>query len=137
MAEQKKDWTQEAIEREATPRELRKEKTVEFCKNNNIFPIQYYRFINKKENKDQIRKLVEDKAIRKLPDVVNKMIYYAEKGNSRMIEIYLNYIAKYSKNYDHKSDGQPIYLPSVIIDKNGLSQSPKADSNQQQKIPSS
>jgi hypothetical protein len=112
---QQKDWIQEMIELEATPRRLRKETVVDFCKRNSVASSTYYYELSKEENKKRILEITLGRAKDRAPDILEKLGDAAEAGDMRAMDIYVDSILKLAKNIDVKSDGEPITGINYIL----------------------
>ena len=111
--EEKVDWKQEAIHREAMPETLREPKTdIEFCNKHSIPHSTYYYEMSKDETKSEVLKLSLNLVKKKAPNILDKLGELAEKGDVKAIVAYLDYILQLSKNIDIKSGGEA--LPCLV-----------------------
>ena len=126
---QQKDWIQEMIELEATPKKLRAESVVAFCKRYKLARQSYYYELSKEENKKSILEIVLNKAKAECPDVLDTLVQKAKDGDMRAMDIYVDSILKLAKNLDIKSDGKPIIqAASEILQKHDITPSPESNS---------
>ena len=102
-----KDWTTEAIEREAIPKPLRQDSVREFCKSFGINEKQYWYQMSKKENQEKTLQLSLNLAKRETPEVLVNLAERAKKDN-KAAELFLDYILELSKNLDIKTAGLPL-----------------------------
>ena len=117
--EEKIDWIQLMVEREALPKHMREGTVDDFCAKYGPARQTYYYQLAK----DEVQQRVLETSLRfvkkYIPDALDKLGQKAVEGDNKAIEMLLEYVAKLSKNIDVKSDGKCIaILPSEIIDKN-------------------
>lgn len=130
-----KTWIDEMIEREAIPRNLREETTQEFCKRHNLPVSNYYYYASKKENWEQILELSLNSVKRETPEVLKTLGKRAKQGDTKAIDMFLNYVVELSKRMDITTKGNPLYLPSEVIEKyDKTSSSSKGDSKEPEEI---
>ena len=114
--EQKKDWLEEAIIREALPKSLREPKTtLEFVKQYSIATSTYYETISREVNQKKIIELCFKQAKRRLPEVMDKLGQKAESGNDTSIQQFMEYIMDIKKRLDITSDDKPIQAPIIDV----------------------
>ncbi len=111
------NWIQEMIEREALPKALREETVESFCARHDISISTYYYQSSKSDNWKKVLEISLMSAKKEVPEVLKVLTEKASTGDMKAIDMYLNYIVQLAKNLDIKSDGQPLYLPSEVIDK--------------------
>ncbi len=116
----KKDWKDLALNRESIPKHLREETTKEFCEKNNVPESTYYEHVSKKESQAEIVKKSLNNVKKYIPEVLEKLGEKAILGDTKAIEMYLEYIVKLNKKLDITSGNNPIFLPSEILEKNGI-----------------
>lgn len=100
--EQKIDWIEKMIEREATPKSLRTNTIEEFCKEYGVAISTYSWNAVKKENQKRILKVCLSLAKKGTPEVLEKLREKAEAGDMKAIDMFLNYVLELSKNLDIK-----------------------------------
>ena len=108
MAEVEKNWIDEMIEREATPKTLRKETVEQFCNKWSISDQTYYNHAAKEDNQKEILKIALKSVKKRTPDILEKLGEKAEAGDMKATEMFLNYVVNLSKNIDIKSDGKEL-----------------------------
>jgi hypothetical protein len=93
MEEEKQDWRELAIIRNATPKALREPKSEgDFLVMIDIPSSSYYHFISKDETQEEIRKICLKNAKRRMPEVLEKLGEMAELGDSNSIGMYIKFI---------------------------------------------
>lgn len=107
MAEEK-NWIQEMIEREATPKTLRKETVEDFCARHGVSVSTYYYQSSKTENWKKVLEISLMSAKKEVPDVLKVLGEKAKSGDMKAIDLYLDYVVQLSKNIDIKSDGKEL-----------------------------
>lgn len=108
-----KTWIDEAIQREATPKDLRKETQQEFCKRIGIDTSTYYRNVMRPENKKKIVNIWLNEAFIGGNEVLKALQEKAKKGDVKAIELYMKFILELVENFDIKSGGNTF---QVIFD---------------------
>ena len=108
------NWVDAMIEREALPKAAREDTIAEFCAKWKISEATYYYQSSKTENQKKIVKKAVSIVKKSLPEVLEKLREKAEAGDTKAMEMFLNYVAELSKNLDIKSDGKSLV---VNIDK--------------------
>ncbi|NCC70261.1 hypothetical protein EOM09_01630 [bacterium] len=116
----KKDWKNLALNREAIPKNLREETTKDFCIKFNVPESTYYEYVSKKESQAEIVKKSLNNVKKYIPEVLEKLGEKAILGDTKAIEMYLEYIVKLNKKLDITSENKIIYLPSEILEENGI-----------------
>jgi hypothetical protein len=130
-----KTWIDEMIEREAIPRNLREETTQEFCKRHKLPVSNYYYYASKKENWEKILELSLNSVKRETPEVLKTLGKRARQGDTKAIDMFLNYVVDLSKNLDITTKGKPLYLPSEIIEKyDSIPPSSEGDSKESEEV---
>lgn len=104
------NWIDAMIKRQATPKALREGSVDDFCKKYNVTSSTYYYQFGKKENHNKIVKASLLLAKNYTPDILKKLGQKAKEGDTKAIDMFLNYILKLSANLDIKSDGKRIGL---------------------------
>jgi len=122
MAEDK-NWIDEMIEREATPKSLRTNTVEQFCAKYGISESTYYYQSNKTDNWKKVLEISLMSAKKEVPDVLKVLGEKARSGDMKAIDLYLDYVVQLSKNIDIKSGGEA--LPLLVEFING-----KTDNNQ-------
>jgi hypothetical protein len=102
------NWIEEMIEREAIPRNLRKETVEEFAIQYGIDPSTYYYHSRKKENQKKVLNIALSLAKKGIPDVLEKLRDKAESGDTKAMEMYLKYILEMRDKYDMTSDDKEL-----------------------------
>lgn len=123
------DWLEEAIKRNAIPKHARLDTVEEFCSRFNIDAKQYYYQLSKKENKEKILEIVLNIAKESSPEILEKLVEEAKKGNMKAMDLYLDMILQLSKNLDLKTAGKPIFIPSEIAEKYGIETNTSTEPN--------
>jgi len=116
IKEQKVDWIQEMIIREATPKSLRGGSIAEFCVKYGIGESTYYYQSSKPENQKEILKTCLNSVKKSAPEVLEKLKEKAIAGNDKSIEMFLDYVLELSKNLDIKTDGDKLGLSLVSME---------------------
>lgn len=102
---EKKDWVEEAIKREATPKSLREPKTdQEFIKQYGVAESTFYYTLAKDENQRKIMDLCFKQAKKRLPEVLEKLGEKAERGNDTSIGQFMEYVAEVKKRIELSGD---------------------------------
>lgn len=109
--ELEKTWIDLMIEREATPKALRKETTVDFLKEHDVASSTYYRELSHKDNQEKILNICLSLAKRYTPEIMENLGERATKDN-KAAELFMDYVLKLSKNLDIKTDGESLNLYS-------------------------
>lgn len=121
------DWVEEAIRREATPKSLREPKTdQEFIKKFGVAESTYYYTIAKKENQEKILDLCFKQAKRRTANILEKMGEKAEDGNDTSIAQFMEYVLEVKKKLELSGDKDNpinIIIDKGIANKNGISTS--------------
>lgn len=107
MEEEKKNWIDEMIIREATPKQLRAETVAEFCKKYDIVESNYYYHSSKPENQEKSIKIALQNVKKHAPEVLENLGERA-KDNSRDAEMYLKFILQLAEKTDLTSNGESI-----------------------------
>jgi|GEM_PF-4701204 hypothetical protein len=130
MAEYKKQpWVEEMIKNESTPKDLREYKTIEeFCEKNDTSISTYYYQASKPKHQKRIIEIALRYANNSTPKILEVLGEKAMTGDTKAIEMHLEYISRLSKKLDITSDGKTIFLPSEIMKKNGITSSPEDNS---------
>ena len=117
-----KDWVEEAIQREATPKDLRKETQQEFCEKHGIDRTTYYRQMLRKDNKRKIVEIWLNEALNGGDEVLRALQQKAVKGDTKAIELYMKFVLELAENLDVKSGGQTIAIQIInsIADKHNI-----------------
>jgi len=105
----KTNWIQEMIEREAIPEILREETTGSFCKKHKLSERNYYYHCAKPEHQKQILEIALNLAKKHTPEILHNLAVRA-KSDNKASEMFLEYILKFSKQLDIKSNGQSLVL---------------------------
>ena len=107
MEEEKKNWIDAMIEREATPKPLREETTRDFCTKHGIPESTYYYEVNKKENWEKIEDLCFKQAKKHTPEILENL---GERGktDNKAAEIFLEFILERKKRMDITSNNESI-----------------------------
>ena len=105
---EKKDWVEEAIQREATPSPKRQETVEEFSRRHGIDPSTYYYNMRKKENKRKVVEIWLNEALVGGNEVLEALREKAKAGDTKAIELYMKFVLELAENLDIKSDGRPI-----------------------------
>jgi hypothetical protein len=93
MEDQKQDWRELAIERNATPKSLRNPISErDFCNSFDVPESTYYRFLTLKETQEKILEICLNNARKRTPEVLEKLGEMAEQGDSSSIAMYLKFI---------------------------------------------
>ncbi len=93
MEEEKQDWRQLAIIRNATPKSLRDPVSErDFCNSFDVPESTYYRFVSLKETQEKILEICLNSARKRAPEVLDKLGEMAEKGDGNAIGMYLKFI---------------------------------------------
>ena len=108
-----KNWINEMIEREATPKPLREETTIAFCKKNELPKSTYYYEANKKENWEKIEDLCFKLAKKYTADILDGLGQRATK-DTRSAEVFMEFILERKKRMDLTSDDKPIGILNTI-----------------------
>lgn len=95
------------IEREAIPMPLRKETTVEFCKERGIAESTYYFQSSKRENMDIIEEICFKNAKKHTPEILENLGVRA-KDDHKDAQLYLEFILERKKKMDITTDNKPI-----------------------------
>lgn len=128
MSEEKQNWIELMLEREALPETVREQTTGEFCKEQNVPQSTYYYHVSKEENKKKVISIAINNAKKHAPTVLNNL---GERGkdDNKAAELYMKFILQLAEKTDITSNGEKImFLPAEVIDKNGISQSAEGDS---------
>lgn len=112
MEERAKNWIEEMIERESTPKRLREQSTRDFCKERGIPESSYYYEVSKKEHQERILEICLNLAKRFTPDILENLGERATKDN-KATELFLEYVLNKSKNIDIKSGGEKIMIQGI------------------------
>lgn len=115
----KKDWIQDMINREATPKAERKESIAIFSKKHGISEETYYFHKKKKENKKKIIEIWLSEAVDGGNEVLQKLKDNALEGKEKSIEMYLKFILELAENLDITSGGEKLNSLIDIIKQNG------------------
>lgn len=105
---EEKNWIQEMIKRESTPKPARKETIEEFCKQWEISEATYHYQKSKKENKKNIVKIWLSEAMDDGNEVLKKLRDKAKTGDNKAMELYLKFVLELAENLDIKSDDKPL-----------------------------
>lgn len=103
-----KNWIEQAILRESTPKPLREETVEEFAKKWGISSETYFYQMRKKENKKKVVEIWLSEAIEDGNVVLQKLKEKAQSGDNKSIEMYLKFVLELAENLDIKSDGKAI-----------------------------
>ena len=116
------NWVDAMIEREALPKAAREDTIAEFCAKWKISEATYYYQSSKTENQKKIVKKAVSIVKKSLPEVLEKLREKAEAGDTKAMEMFLNYVAELSKNLDIKSDGKSLVvnIDKDIAEKNNV-----------------
>jgi hypothetical protein len=126
---EKKPWIEKMIDMQATPKDLREYKTIEeFCEKNKVSISNYYYHASQPKNQKRIIEKSVRYANNSTPEILEVLREKAKKGDMKAIEMHLEYITKLSKKLDITSEGKAIYLPSEILEKNGITSNTKDNS---------
>jgi hypothetical protein len=126
---EKQPWIEKMIDMQSTPKDLRAYKTIEeFCEKHNISISTYYYQASKTKHQKRIMEKSVRYANNSTPEILEVLTEKAKKGDMKAIEMHLEYITKLSKKLDITSEGKAIYLPSEILEKNGITSSTKDNS---------
>lgn len=117
MEEEKVNWIDEMIIREATPKTLRNETVAEFCQKYGIVESNYYYHSSKPENQEKSIKIALQNTKKHAPEVLENLGERA-KNNSKDTEMYLKFILQLAEKTDITSGGLPLILPATLINKN-------------------
>lgn len=109
-----KNWIDAMIQREAIPKVLREDTVEGFCKQWEVPESTYYYQATRKENQKEILKIALSLAKKGTPEVLEKLREKAESGDTKAIEMFLNYVLELSKNLDVKSDGKQLPQPILL-----------------------
>lgn len=120
--EDKVNWLDEAIKREATPKTLREETVEQFCKRFDLPVSNYYYHISKPDNKKKVLETVISVAKDAAPEVLKRLVEKAEEGDMKAIDIYVDSILQLAKILDLQTAGKPLILPATLIVKNDTAQ---------------
>jgi hypothetical protein len=113
MDEEKKNWLEEMVERQALPEEARQETTDEFCAKHGISRSTYYYQASKSENQQKILSLALANAKKYAPEVLDNLGQRA-KTNSKDAEMYLKFILQLKEQMDVTSGGLSIQFAPVF-----------------------
>ena len=116
------EWVQKMIERESTPKSLRKETVEDICNQYKISQATYYNYVSKKENQKLILKNCLLLAKKGTPEIMEKLREKAEKGYMRAIDMFLKYVLELSEKFKLGEDPENRFkLPTTlnIIKPNG------------------
>ena len=102
--EKKEKWVKEAIQREATPKKLRKETIAQFCKRHGIDPSTYHYNMRKEENRKEVVDIWLDEALNGGNEVLEALRDKAKGGDTRAIEIYLKFVLKLKERLELSGD---------------------------------
>lgn len=126
---EKQSWIEEMIDMQATPRDLRAYKTIEeFCEKHKISIATYYYQASKPKHQKRIIEKSVRYANNSTPEILEVLREKAKMGDMKAIEMHLEYVTKLSKKLDLTSEGKAIYLPSEILEKNGITSNTKDNS---------
>jgi hypothetical protein len=115
------DWVEKAIEREATPKELREGTVEKFAEKYGIDPSTYYRTVRRKENKRKIVEIWLNEALNGGQEVLRALQEKAKKGDTKAIELYMKFVLELAENLDIKSDGQKLIINQMFYGDNNTS----------------
>lgn len=101
------NWIDEGIEREATPKRLRAETTVAFCKRHGIERSTYYFEMLKKENFEKIEELCFKQAKKHTANILDSLGQRAVDDN-KAAEIFLEFVLERKKRLDLTTKGESI-----------------------------
>lgn len=104
----KKNWIQEMIEREATPKPTRTDTVEQFAERHGIDSSTYYYQARKKENKRQIINIWLNEAMDGGNEVLQKLREKARQGDNKSMELYLKFVLELAENLDIKTDGKAL-----------------------------
>ena len=106
MSEEKENWIDLMIERQAIPEELREGTSEEFCKKLGVKMSTYYYHANKPENNRKIVACAINNAKKHAPEVLENLGIRA-KNSTRDAEIYLKFILQLAERTDITSGDKP------------------------------
>lgn len=104
------NWIEAMIEREALPKSARLETVVEFCAKWGISEATYYYQSSKPDNWKKTLEISLMSAKKECPEILKVLGEKAKAGDTKAIDMYLNYIVQLAKNLDVKSDGQSLVV---------------------------
>jgi hypothetical protein len=110
--EEHTNWLDAMIEREATPKTLRKETVEQFCAKWGVTDSTYYYQSSKTDNWKKVLEISLMSAKKEVPDVLKVLGDKAKDGDMKAIDLYLDYVVQLSKNLDIKSGGE--VLPVLV-----------------------
>jgi hypothetical protein len=118
----KKNWIDAMIERESTPKALRKGTIASFCKEWGVDTSTYYYQSRRKENQKRIIAIWLTEAVKDGNEVLKKLKENALEGKEKSIEMYLKFILELRDKMDITSDDKAINISisEVIAKKNKL-----------------
>lgn len=133
IQEEKKNWIDEMIIREATPKPLREGTNAEFCQRYEIPESNYYYYSSKAENKEKILQIALDNAKKHAPEVLENLGERA-KENSQDAKLYLQFVLQLAEKTDITSKGESIILniSKEIMEKNVITATPENNSEMPQ-----
>jgi hypothetical protein len=119
---QQKDWIQEMIQYEATPKSLRvPQEKGKFIEGLGVPSRTYYHELCKKENKKKIIEIWLSEAFNGGNEILQKLAEKARGGDMKAIELYIKFVLELAENLDIKSNGQTIFVVAEeIAKKNGI-----------------
>lgn len=123
-------WIDKMIEREATPKSLRKDTVEQFCAKYGISESTYYYQSNKTDNWKKVLEISLMSAKKEVPDVLKVLGEKAKSGDVKAINTYLDYVVQLSRNLDIKSDGKSLVInvDKELVGKYGLDSSTTGNS---------
>jgi hypothetical protein len=110
------NWIEAMIEREALPKSARQETVAEFCSKWSITESTYYYQSSKPDNWKKTLEISLMSAKKECPEILKVLGEKAKAGDTKAIDMYLNYIVQLAKNLDIKSDGkelQPVLVKFI------------------------
>lgn len=117
MEEEKVNWVDKMIEREALPLQLRDGTVAEFAKKYEIADSLYYYYSSKPEIKEKIIGIALNNAKKHAPEVLENLGERA-KSNNADAKTYLQFILQLAEKTDITSNGKAIQIviPQAVVD---------------------
>lgn len=109
MNENKENWIDKMIEREATPKQLREGTNEAFCAKYGISDALYYYHSSKPEIKAKVVEIALTNAKKYVPEVLENLGERAQSDN-KAAELYMKFILQLTEKADITSGGSPIQV---------------------------
>lgn len=105
---EKTNWVDEMIQREALPFAARVDTIKSFCEKWKIKEARYSYQSSKTDNWQKILKIILRLAKKECPEILKVLVEKAKAGDTKAIDMYLDYIIKLAKNLDVQTGGEKI-----------------------------